>query len=48
MLKILIRNILVNGFLFIAIFAKKNGLSGNMIFHWMPFLELTFKDNSDH
>ena len=31
-LKTLIYNILVNGFLLIAIFAKKNGLSENMIF----------------
>ena len=44
----LIYNILVNGFLFIAIFAPKNGLSENMIFDWMLFLELTCKDNSDH
>ena len=36
-------NILVNGFLFIAIFARKNGVSENMIFDWMLFLELTFK-----
>ena len=47
-LKTLICNILVNGFLFIAIFARKNGLSEHMIFDWMLFLELTFKDNSDH
>ena len=34
--------------LFIAIFAKKNGLSENIIFDWMLFLEQTFKDNSNH
>ena len=45
-LKTLIYNILVNGFLFITIFAQKNGLSENMIFYWI--LELTFKDNSDN
>ena len=33
---------------FIAIFARKNGLSEKIIFDWMLFLELTFKDNSDH
>ena len=46
--KHLIYSILVNGFLFITIFAKKNGLSENMISDWMLFLELTFKYNSDH
>ena len=29
-------------------FRSKNCLSENMIFDWMLFLELTFKDNSDH
>ena len=47
-LKTLVYNILVNGFLFITIFARKKGLSENMIFDWMLFVELTFKDNSDH
>ena len=45
--KISIYNILVDGFLIIAIFTRKNGLSENMIFDWMLFLELTYSDNSD-
>ena len=36
------------GFYLQPFLLEKNGLLENMIFDWMLFLELNFKDNSDH